>query len=566
MLKRCLVLISMVFISVVLFSGGAFAFNFETLPSGISDVVSDGWTVIKTGETTNGIVYVISQYNTNSGYQPVTRIVGFSKTEGNIAYDVQYTQSCYTKGISFKSVDYYYIITKDGAQGKIRKIDLKTGGISSTLAGSIDGGGDAIYTPPVESVSSGGWTAQTLTAAGNTVKYITVSSTDKVYVLAKEPTNNNNRILKWNGSNWERAFQTTFPGTDATSEPQGFCAPTDAVFYSAYPGNIYRTEVVVDGIHTKINSGTLAGTVAFMSPGVNAKDMILVYCDTNLRGYLSYYLYASNTFNALLANSDFNTTTYNLTWLPNTVKASFSFWNGNFGILAIHDNGWASWVHMPTKAWQQTMNNYNERLEGTYNNRYIKSQTSYNSIIGAFGVRTINSWVVTKKTITDRDYSHVYVNSSTGYTDTDNYSPNMVYSMLSPVFPSYWVQQATYIENITTDTGTGTGTGGSGSGGDTTSGSVTSTSVFRVVKDADFIEYVYDDLVTTATTVEGVTATPVAVTGDATKKYTKLTGKFTTIADATNPSKAVVIGGKLLIFKIITPPANSQTVTLQLTN
>lgn len=554
MIKKISICIILSTLFLLLISGNVFALNFQNLPSGMTGVVPNSYEVVQTGETDDGVVYVVSTYT--SGVKTYVWLMGFSKPDGSIVYNTSYEQFVYDKKISAKSKNYYYILAQENSTvGKVKKINLSTGQVVATIDGPITYV-DKSYQEWVPDPSGKGGYYRTVTvfeftAGGYPVKYIAVSNTDKVYVLGKETGNNNNRILKWSGGSWVRVLETTFPGADATSEPTSFCAPTDDIWYSSFATNVYRTE---GSSHNKITL-SISGNGVIVHPGINDKDAIFLLYD-NSYGYVYYYNRSTNILRNAIGASYFLNKYYNLVYLPNSNKASFSYWNGYFAIWAIGDNGVATPVQLTTPSYQTvpfgspaSSGSYSGTSGSVGESGSISLSSPYyvsNSVIGGFGVKTMNSWVITRT--------------------TSNYSGYPTDTMLSPILPSYWAQQATYIVNdgSTTDGSGWTPEGGTTGTGGTTggTGSVSATSVFRVVKDVDFVEFVYDKLVDAATTVDGVTATPVDVP-NSTQKYTKLTGKFTTI-DAANPSKAVVIGGRLLIFKVIAPPTNSQTVTLQL--
>lgn len=120
-----------------------------------------------------------------------------------------------------------------------------------------------------------------------------------------------------------------------------------------------------------------------------------------------------------------------------------------------------------------------------------------------------------------------------------------------------------YIENITTSSksegGPGVGTTYMGQSAAYWAYQA-ATPVFRSVSGVGFVDCLYEKLVDTETTIDGVTLTPVTVPGTS-FTYTKISGTFTNI-DPNNPIKVVVVGGRVLLFKVIQPPTINDIATV----
>ncbi len=224
MFKKIPVLFSVILLCLTLSFSSVFALDFEKLPAGVDvTVIPDNHTVIQTGETDNGIVYVVSaklKNNTDGAnlspyIDSEIYITGYDKTNQTVAYFATYTQPGSYCKISTKSKNYFYYVRLNTTTSKheVVKVDLSTSAIVKTLNGTIGTSG-VVVNDNGESMA---------------VKYIAVNEKDEVFILGRRTDTSTNKIVKWGSVIWTNFCTADYPSTPgSTGTSNGLCASVDS--------------------------------------------------------------------------------------------------------------------------------------------------------------------------------------------------------------------------------------------------------------------------------------------------------------------------------------------------
>lgn len=590
------------------------------------DVIQTGQTdsgiiyVISAKLKANGDGANLSPYIDSSTSNNIN-IIGFDRAKGTFAYNIYYTQAGSYPKISTNSKNYFYYVNSTN----IVKIDLGTGlpatsPASGILNGSIPTSG-TFTTADAQTI-----TAKFIAVNENDELYILGKRSDTVmrinyyngsawtdFITGPFPAPNSsgtpNAFCATKDSSGNKICYSAFGSTlyksnnsthtACTGTPSGtyygvsviaginagdaifafYSASNGYVYYcngttgactqslaagGSYFSNKYYNLVYIsgspnasfsywNGTYATYSIGSNGSAVPVQLPS-NATQQSQPSVDSNgTNGDIlpGSYQHASPTFvpsdGAIVSYNNLRTVGH-ITYEPNysnTVPHTFPN-GGSYAYDRYYHEG--TYFYYDTNGYLSTWDaSWNRMGSGTpdkyYGNasivpyHYIKETIKYNfsgtytsnNVLGAFGNTTMDTWIITKT--------------------TSNYSYYKSFKTLSNVVPVYG--DTTYTSTTTS--------GPSGS-------SSTSSYVLTVVKGQKFYEAISDDLLGTTTAPDlgaNLSVSRIKI-GTTSNYYTLLSG---TLSDsditATNPTKGVVVNGKVVVFKVVAPPTNATAATLQ---